>query len=196
MNMAWMQTYKGRRFELLAPRAEDVDLGELAWSLARIPRFLGHTRGPFPYSVAEHSIYVAAAVEGQTCGRSGMPTEPRLVLAAMLHDAHEAYMGDITAPVKLALRELGAGDALAELQRRIDAAIAERFGFPVELFADPRIKAADLLLLAAEKRDLMPGRDDWGPLPDPGGVLRLQPIPESIVRREFAIQLGRWSALV
>ena len=184
-----MQTYKGRRFELLAPRAEDVDPEELAWSLARIPRFLGHTRGPLSYSVAEHSIYVAAAVAGRAGG------EPRLVLAALLHDAHEAYMGDITAPVKLALRELGAGDALAELQRRIDSAIAERFGFPVELFADPRIKAADLLLLAAEKRDLMPGRDDWGPLPDPGGVLRIQPVPELLVRREFAVQLGQWGAL-
>lgn len=193
--MAWMQTHKGRRFELLAPRAEDVDPEELAWSLARIPRFLGHTRGPLSYSVAEHSIYVAASVADQTRGRSGMPTEPRLVLAALLHDAHEAYMGDITAPVKLALRELGAGDALAELQRRIDAAIAARFGFPVELFADSRIKATDLLLLAAEKRDLMPGRDDWGPLPDPGEVLKIQPTPELRVRREFAIQLDRWSAV-
>lgn len=189
--MTWMQTYNGRRFELLAPRAEDVDPEELAWALARIPRFLGHTRGKLSYSVAEHSIYVAAEVVD-----SGTPTEPRLVLAALLHDAHEAYMGDITSPVKAALRELGAGGALAELQRRIDAAVAARFGFPVEQFADPRIKAADLLLLAAEKRDLMPGRDDWGPLPDPGKVLRLQPIPELIVRREFAIQLDQWSALV
>ena len=192
--MSWLQTFEGRRFELLAPRAEDVSLSDIARALARISRFLGHTEGARPYSVAEHSIYVAAAVADGMRGEGRDPEEePRVVLAALLHDAHEAYIGDITSPVKLALAELGAKGALVELQRRVDAAIAERFGLSPESFSDPRIKAADRLLLAAEKRDLMAhDRDDWGPLPDPSSIAgKIECVPEIAARREFDA-LVRW----
>lgn len=65
---------------------EDVDFAYVAKRLARIPRFVGGTRDP--YSVAQHSVFVCDA-----CPRDVQPL-------ALLHDAHEAFVSDITTPTK------------------------------------------------------------------------------------------------
>lgn len=148
----WAQTYSGVAFYLLAPSAADVRLRDIAHALALINRFAGHTF--VPYSVAEHSVRVSWAVP------------PELALAALLHDAAEAYTNDIPRPMKMAL--VG---AVRSIEDDVARAIGKRFG--VELVpTHPAVKHADNVLLATEARDLMgappvPWELDVEPVPWP-----------------------------
>jgi hypothetical protein len=100
--MTWIQTASGRAFDLLAPRAEDIDFAsDVAGPLARTARFAGHVPGG-AYSVAQHSVIGARCIIRDGWGRD-------LALHFLLHDAHEAYLGDLTRPMQLAL-----GKAMAE----------------------------------------------------------------------------------
>lgn len=133
---AWMQTYGGRMIDLLDPDPALIDIQDIAVSLSRICRFNGHCAAH--YSVADHSARVALEC---VC-------DP---LAALLHDAHEAYLGDITRPARQAIDSAG----LVETARRLDAAIGEAFGIDPDRFHSPEVKRADNVLLATELRDLM-----------------------------------------
>ena len=110
----WIQTVTGAAFPLTDPTAADVRARDLAHALAGINRFDGHLR--CYYSVAQHSVLAAALLWQRTRDR-------RAALAALLHDAHEAYTGDLKAPVKAYLEQFAPG-AITALERRIDAAIA------------------------------------------------------------------------
>jgi len=137
----WVQTYTGRRFDLASPRAEDVVLEDIAHALSCVNRYTGHAR--VPYSVAEHSVRVAALVA---------PTHRK---AAILHDATEAYVNDLSAPLK-GLPELrGYGD----VEHRVWFAICDRFGLDRALPVE--VKRADLVMLEVERRVLL------GPEPEP-----------------------------
>lgn len=80
-------TYTGKHIDLLDPKPEDIDIHDIAHSLSMQCRYNGHT--PEFYSVAQHSLEVSYAV-------SAKPS----ALAGLMHDAHEAYAGDIVRPVK------------------------------------------------------------------------------------------------
>lgn len=86
-----ISTYKKIRFNPLNPSVEDIDIEDIAHALSFMVRANGH----FPefYSVAQHSICCAR----EAIVRKGMGT---LALACLLHDASEAYLADITRPVK------------------------------------------------------------------------------------------------
>jgi len=84
--VSYLQTRTGRLY-WAEPERYTFDIQEIAESLSRICRFNGHMGWE---SVATHSIRVARAV-------SHMP--PRVQLAALLHDAHEAYIGDVAGPL-------------------------------------------------------------------------------------------------
>lgn len=139
---AWLQTATGRAFVFADPRPH---LADIAWSLAGQPRYLAHTRRT--YSVAEHSIRVAGYLE-RTYG------DPLLVLAGLVHDAGEAYYGDVPSPVKWAAGELWAHE-WRELTEPIDHAIADLVGCPRERLKDSRLKEADVRILNNEHRALM-----------------------------------------
>ena len=150
-NANWIQTAAGVAFDLEAPRAEDVRAGDLAHALAGINRFGGHLRVPH-YSVAQHSILCAVLLWQRTRDRLA-------TTAALLHDAHEAYTGDIKQPVKAYLERVAPG-AIAALEQRIDAAISAWACLELgQGAADVRrlIKTADMQLLFWE-RDRWMGR--------------------------------------
>lgn len=86
-----IETYSGRAFPVLKPLAELVVIEDIAHALANICRFGGHTRRF--YSVAEHCCHVRDLVAGWGYSRCA-------VQASLLHDAHEAYMGDCVRPLK------------------------------------------------------------------------------------------------
>jgi hypothetical protein len=90
-------------------------------------------------------------------------------MAALLHDAHETYLGDLSSPVKAVLRQLGCGFQLRELGAIHDAAIAEWAGLRgPAAFKSDIIKRVDLELLSTERRDLMgPCDREWPPMPEP-----------------------------
>lgn len=147
----WIQTFTGRRFYPLAPRPEDVDIEDIAHALANLCRFAGHTRRF--YSVAEHSVRVAAIL------KASCPGFPKLHLGGLLHDASEAYLVDVPRPVKHAPDLAGYRAAEA----KVEAAIAERFDFADGFSARPWIKSADDLCLRWEAHELMAGgpRHAW-----------------------------------
>jgi len=78
--------FSGGTFDILNPRAEDVRIEDIAHALSQQCRFTGHTK-TF-YSVAQHSVLASTLVAA--------PDE----LWALLHDASEAYMGDMNRPLK------------------------------------------------------------------------------------------------
>lgn len=127
-------TATGRYFDFTRPTRDMIDIDDIAIALSRMPRFTGHTT-TF-YSVAQHSVLVAHVV----------PEE--YALQGLLHDATEAYMGDMSTPLKQLVPEYKA------IENRVERAICERFGLPFPLH--PSIKAADLRMLVTERRDLMP----------------------------------------
>ncbi len=134
----WIQTYTGRQFWPLDPRADDVHIDDIAHALALVCRYTGHCR--LPYSVGQHSLYVASIVE-----RTG--GDRKHVLTALLHDAAEAYTADIARPLKKSMPQF------AEIEHRLETVIAERFGL---IFPFPDcVKTADNIMLATERRDLM-----------------------------------------
>ena len=136
-------TYSGRRFWPLDPRPEDIDIEDIAHALANLCRFTGHT-SRF-YAVAEHSVHV-----------SDSASAPHK-LWGLLHDAPEAYLGDLARPTKQA--HAGFGLAYRRVERRLMLAICERFEL---LTVEPlEVLALDDLVLETEAEALMP--------PLPGG---------------------------
>ena len=154
--MTWIQTFTGRKFSLTDPQPEDVCIEDIAHALANVCRFGGHCRGH--YSVAQHSVHVADIVAED------------FKLDAILHDAGEAYYGDITRPQKILLRGMTTRiGGICDFQifiDRIDCAIAEHFGIPSTL--PQAVCHADTVMLATEARDLLTEPPlPWEPLPCP-----------------------------
>lgn len=129
----WIQTFTGRKFWPLDPRVEDVCLEDIAHALSNACRFNGHTR--CFYSVAEHSVFVAMKA----------PLKHRL--AALMHDASEAYLCDLPRPVKHNVV------GYAEAENRVMNVIAQKFGFDLPL--DPIIKELDNRIIADEREMLL-----------------------------------------
>jgi 5'-deoxynucleotidase YfbR-like HD superfamily hydrolase len=151
---AYVSTFLGNRFYPLAPRIDRVAIEDIAHGLAYQCRFNGQT-SQF-YSVAQHSLIVASLV----------PTDLRL--AALLHDAAEAYLGDMVKPLKVLMPQFAA------IEDQVTAIIAAAFGIDFSHYAP--IKRADLIALATEKRDLMPhSTERWAYLD------AIQPLPQAIV---------------
>lgn len=153
----WMQLNGPRRAVFQPGRTPDLSeltLRDLAAMLAKVNRFGGATR--LPYSVAQHSVFVShlVAVHGGST---------RAQMWGLMHDAHEAFIGDIPTPVKRALSSAGQ-IAVNDLCDKIDRALAARFGEIGHTAEDERlVEQCDLIALSTEARDLLPGGplDDW-----------------------------------
>lgn len=177
----WVQTHSGKRFDLLNPKVDQIDAGDIAIQLSRINRYSGAT--VMPVSVAEHSLLVADEVRSK-----GGDVFAQYI--ALLHDAHEAYIGDMTTPVMVAfgkaLEQTAHKPHLAETFRHVvgdvkadvDAAIFVALGvrevldrFPgtpreQEFVLDQIMQAvgrADRAVLMAERNSNMaPPPASWG----------------------------------
>jgi hypothetical protein len=176
----YIQTFGGRAYWPLDPRAEEVELEDIAHALSNQCRYSGHTR-TF-YSVAEHSVRVM-----RLCGPDRI-----IMAAALMHDAAEAYLVDLPRPLKHH-SELGRAYMAAEAINH--HVIMRRFGLPI---GNPELDAivadADNRLLATEVRDLMwrtakkpdgsPVWSKWldGIVPLPGTI---KPWPPEMARRIF-----------
>lgn len=144
----WMQTYTGRAFYPADPRPEDVDPIDIAHALSLTCRYGGHVRQM--YSVAEHCVLMSHAVP------------PRAAAWALLHDATEAYVGDVIRPIKAFMPEY------RDMEYRLMGVIRERFGlshaFPYA------VREADNRILLDERAALM------AEPPRPWAVEHLQPL--------------------
>jgi len=111
---AWIQTISGKKFPLEEPDPSRIDIEDIAHALSLLCRFNGHCT-KF-HSVAEHSVHVSHEIAQD------------LALVGLLHDAAEAYLGDMPSPLKKKLSQF------SEFEHKMEVAIAERFGIDPALF--------------------------------------------------------------
>ena len=132
------RTHSGRMVDLLNPTPEDVCLEDIAHHLARVCRF-GGAVDRF-YSVASHSVYVAANI---------VTDSSDLQRAALLHDAAEAYLGDMVSGLKAHV------PVFRQVEHAWSRCVEQRFDVRFE--GVPAIKEADLRARLSEARDLFVG---------------------------------------
>lgn len=152
----YITTYTGRKICPLDPDPEQINALDIAHHLSNLCRFAGAVN-EF-YSVAEHSCRVFDFL-------SWMSFDNRnILLWGLLHDASEAYLMDLPAPVK----HSDEMKSYRNVEKRMMDAICTRFNLP--LTEPQEIYFADKTLLATEQRDLMhPGsftQNGIKPLPD------------------------------
>lgn len=141
MTKPYMLTASGKHFDLLDPKPEQVDHRDIFAAISKLCRFTGHCSEL--YTVGHHSLLVMSLV----------PEEFRF--EALMHDAAEAYTGDVGTPMKVAL-----GDTFREVEHRIEAAVREKYGLPMKL--SPEVKHADIMALGYEKQEIMPpDHESW-----------------------------------
>jgi hypothetical protein len=139
----WIQTYSGIAFYPCDPIPEEVCIADIAHALSNLCRFTGHTK--YFYSVAEHCVHVS-----RLC-------PPEHALWGLLHDASEAYVSDLSRPVKL---HTALGEEYRRVEAVLQASIIAAFGLPEKEPAE--VKSADNRMLYVEAEHLMsPLRPGW-----------------------------------
>lgn len=140
-----IRTYSGKNFDLKILDPDSIVIEDIAHGLSHTARFAGHLYQM--YNVAQHSVLVASKVSN----------EHRL--AALLHDASEAYMGDMPSPFKKLMPDF------KYLENELMNVIAQKFGFDYPFHKE--VKEADLYLLHAEWKSFVMGGGQmvvWPPI--------------------------------
>lgn len=135
-----INTYTGKLFDYNNIAADKICVEDIANALSNICRFGGHTKGH--YSVAQHTLLVWHLVP------------EALKPAALLHDAVEAYVGDVVKPFKNLL-----GEVFARYEREIEFAIFTKYGVPFEHLK--LIKQYDIQALEIEHNYFVFGKLDF-----------------------------------
>lgn len=137
--MGRIRTFSGKHVNPLNLKPEDIDIRDIAQGLSNICRYNGQCKRF--YSVAEHCFHVASLVPA------------KLRLAALLHDASEAYLSDLSTFVKHSRPLAG----YRRIEEHVEGVIERTFG--LKLSDDDRdlIKAADVVMYKAEKAALFDG---------------------------------------
>ncbi len=166
-------THTGLYFNFLSPKPEQICIKDIAWGLAHTCRFGGHV-SQF-YSVAQHSIH-CAQIAGQDAARE-----------ALMHDAAEAYVGDLVRPLKNLVPQF------RQIEDRVEKAIAAKYGLHFGIHKRV-VKLADLTMLATEQRDLTAAQGHgWSGLED---VVPLPMVIQPLAPDEaYAAFLGAWRML-
>ena len=166
----WIQTHTGVAFDLIEPTVEMVNIGDIAHALSHLCRYTGHSAGF--YSVAEHSIEVAklalemrdpdsaqvdlasvatdmfGAQFGAVARRALRQMALPLARWGLLHDAAEAYVGDVSAPLKSQL------PAYNRIEKRVALTVFSRFGLELDRVPEA-IKHMDLVMLMSEAKAML-----------------------------------------
>jgi hypothetical protein len=152
-----IETRSGKYLNLSNPNTEDIVLSDIAYGLTNTCRFAGHC-SRF-YSVCEHTLLVSYLM-----GQDGL--SPLLCYAGLHHDDTEAYLGDVTTPLKSLLPEYKVIEA--RLRYTIIAALsADQIGMFAGLVSE-EVKAFDKYAMHIEAEALLPSRgkgwtDAWEP---------------------------------
>jgi len=135
--MSYIQTASGLKFDAFAIDTQTIKIEDIAHGLSQICRFAGAC--PEFYSVAQHSVIMSRIID-----------QPHK-LAALLHDASEAYLGDIPKHVKIYL-----GDRYTAMEDAVMKRVAAKFRFRWPLAGPVKILDGDML--ETEFRDVWKGR--------------------------------------
>jgi len=147
--IAMAATFTGVLFDPLALQPGQVRLLDIAVGLGHQARFNGQTA--YFYSAAEHSLIMAR--------EAGLRWGPEAARIALMHDAPEAWLGDMIRPLKASMPTFRAAEAAAW------RAIAEALKLPEAI--PPQIHALDDEMLATERAALLPNAPAFPGLPAP-----------------------------
>lgn len=150
----FVRTYTGSKVQFIDPDPNAIDLNGLGTALARAERFNGHLNDR--WTVAEHSLVM-----------SYMAKDPRMAMALLLHDAHEAFTGDIPAPLKRVIAQHTG--ILHEVEVGLNRAISKALGdVPMQYVnltevEDDEIKRLDKAMGWLEANMSLPGfvEEEW-----------------------------------
>lgn len=147
----WMQVASGARFHMYDPKPGEFDINDIARALSKACRYGGHLkRRELFYSVAQHSVLVCDVVTQR------YPDDYRLQMQALLHDAAEAYIGDLPHPIKVHMPQF------QELDNFLTAKVFTAFGVdwngPEPM--PPAIKDVDRHIVRDEGDVLLPDASD------------------------------------
>jgi uncharacterized protein len=164
-----VHTFTGRSLHLLAPTHDAISIHDIAHALSLQCLFAGQI-GAF-YSVAQHSVLCS-----QYC-------EPEDALAALLHDAAEAYMSDLPRPVKA----IAGMDRFLACEQHLLTVILQRFGLSGRI--PESVTRADNLLCLTEAQELFVVPPAWAAaldsLPHPMTRARINPWPPGYAEQRF-----------
>ena len=152
--MTEIETITGRHVCYAGPTPDQIAAEDIAASLARQARFLGHYSGV--YTVAQHSCFVHDLLVKWGCS-------PWVRLAGLLHDAAEAYMGDIPSPLKHMPQLAG----YRQIEAGMETMIRRHFGISAEAWRWPNIKTADHAACWAERKAGTFSRGAFAAIPCP-----------------------------
>lgn len=170
--MPCVTTCSGRSIDLINPDPDEIKINEIAHHLSLINRFNGATE--YPYSVAQHS-YIVSHIVG-----------PQFALLALLHDAAEAFLGDIVHPVKQSISGF-----VGDFERPLLDVILTKYGVEADSDSLSCIDSADMQARATEFRDLFETPQKQDALPEPLDY-RIVPVD---YRRAKTIFLNRFHYL-
>jgi len=172
----WIMTYTGKVVNPLDVKPDDICIQDIAHALACVNRFAGHTAKPL--SVAQHSVLVSKLAVSDT----GCPPAlaSKIALQGLLHDASEAYLGDMTKWLKAAM------PVYCEAEERLQQVIFEKFNLP-QGNLHPAVERADRVMVMFE------ASKGFGNAWD-GKHLNSRPGYEPITQEELTI-IGKWAPL-
>ena len=144
-----------------------MDIEDIAHALSLLCRFNGHCQ-QF-YSVAEHSVHVSREVSAD------------FALSGLLHDAAEAYLGDVPSPLKDYLNDF------KQFEQNMEIAVGKRFGVNWRGFGGDEVKRADVQLLVDERTELMCTEPEPWPAnaPSPKDVGRIECWAPELAKANF-----------
>ncbi len=174
----YIHTYTGTKMFLLDPFWPDIDLRDIAHHLSRICRYTGACKDH--YSVAQHSVILSKMVPSKLAGW------------ALMHDAAEAYLNDLSYPLK----QSGAVGGFVQVEQVMMRAVWDRFQMPPFAEEPPEVKEADRYLCFLEMMQLEVGGTKHTPCRRPEGILLIpyiEPLPAEqakILFLERALELA------
>lgn len=171
----WIVTHSGKRIDFLNPDPDQICIEDIAHALAMLPRFNGHTDRP--YSIGQHSWWCSIHVDS---------ANPNVKLDALMHDASEAYTGDITSPLKALLPEFRV------IEKRLMSAIRTKFDLLPS--KHPKTQEIDMIMRATEADYLGVDTTGWD-IPTSMGIV-LTPWPWGNVKSRFIERFNRLQLLI
>lgn len=165
---SWSQSYTGERYWIMDPRPDEVHLTDIAVGLSNAARYRGQTR--FFYPVSTHSVLVSQSVERIALERGWAKSKAtEAARQGLLHDASEAYLGDVARPLKRmrAMREY------CRVEKLWEDAIFERFNIKPTKASNELVHEVDHRIVLDEIYTFMADPDMW---PDSGRYLDVEPL--------------------
>jgi hypothetical protein len=122
----------GDFFDFKEPRNHEYDIRTIAHALSNLCRYTGHSKRF--YSVAEHCVLVSNLIE------------PKYALEGLLHDASEAFCGDVASPLKKLIPQY------AKIEEGVQEALAAYFGLRYPF--PPEVHHADKIAYVTERTSI------------------------------------------